>query len=136
MKVEAREIVETAKKHDNYYRDLVGVASWAFPNLEIEEAVIKTAVFVKNYKNMWHDINNQDPERQEPRFKGKEPLYLDSDHEIINPNLSPLDYLFTFKELINRWAARKREASAEANWYKAQEEFADLVASDIGLYFS
>ncbi|MDO8467653.1 MAG: hypothetical protein Q7S56_01745 [Nanoarchaeota archaeon] len=120
------ELLSTAV-NEGYMPDIEGLAKKIDePKLSIVglDEVLK---FIANYEPMWHEVGNQDLERQLETFKGKQPLYLDSEHTQRNPNLNHSDYLFVFKEFMKTWAARKNKGSPEENWYQMQEELADLI---------
>ena len=120
------EIIQSARTH-GYYEDLMGLGSRAFPGVRHDVQAYMAARFVLRYEQMWHEVGNQDPVSQAYMFNGIHPLFSSPTHAQINLNLTPLDYLFTFKEFMRKWAARKHEISPQENWYMMQDEFALLV---------
>ena len=85
------------------------------------------AGFILKYEQMWQDVGNTDPFTQAPQFKGIRSLYSGPKHLKINPNLTATDYLYTFKEFMRIWAARKHEGSPEKDWERMQMEFAEYI---------
>ncbi len=132
-----KEFLEVASR-DNFYSecfsDILGLAKKAFPEMwerdfsGKNEALRKILEYIVSYEQMWHDIGNQDPHKQLIEYKSKKPLFLDPSHKIKNFNLDWSDYLFTFKEFMKRWAARKNTGSPVNDWYKMQDEFSEKIS--------
>lgn len=118
-----------ATTSENYYQDLLGVATKAFdtPNFSHGQAIDRMLNFVLHYDQMWYDIGNVDLSTQEPKYAGFKPLYLDMKHTQLNPDLQAEDYLRTFKDFLNLCAARTPGISPEDSWYKAQKGLAQIV---------
>ena len=125
--MDAKSLVEAARREDGYYSDLLGLGSRAFPGLSLDAQVERAAEFVVRYEQIWHDVGNQDLLVQRAPFEGRQPLYLDAEHRQRNPNIPPSDYLLVLKEFMRRWAARKYEPSPQENWYRMQDEFASTI---------
>lgn len=125
----ARKIIRAAKSNvvDNIYNDMKGLASKAYPELIEEEGLLKVADFILDYRHLWHDVGNQDPIRRKELFAQMEPLYLDLEHNHLNPKITERDYLAVFKEFERRWALGENESSSEANWLKAQIGLAAFI---------
>ncbi|MBI2108292.1 hypothetical protein HYT54_04140 [Candidatus Woesearchaeota archaeon] len=128
MVVSVEDIIRTASR-EGYMADFNGLIQRMPAPALYHSGNIRIAQFMLERDNMWHDAGNADSLRQSPAFRGRQALYLDNGHEVRNPNLSASDYLFTFKEYMRVWAARKHEGSPEKDWAKMQQELVDRFLS-------
>ncbi|MBI2558060.1 hypothetical protein HYW20_01950 [Candidatus Woesearchaeota archaeon] len=121
------DIIVTAEK-EGYMPDLRGLASRSHhSSYDMSVRIFEISRFISGYEQMWHDVRNADFEQRPPEFSGRQPLYLDARRTQKNPNVSASDYLYTLKEFMRRWAARKHEGSPEKDWDRMQKEFADTL---------
>lgn len=125
------EIYQTTNENPEFLKDLEGVSVKAFPNLPKKIAIYLTSLWISKYEQMWHMANNQDPYRQNKKFKGEPTFYLDEEHEIKNKNIPSSVYLKVFKEFTKIWAAREKSGNSEKDWNLAQYGISKLVRMKI-----
>jgi hypothetical protein len=77
---------------------------------------------------MWFDIGNYDRYKQCVSISW-EPLYENEEKGIYNANLKLIDLMKTFMKFEKRWAFLQHEDSADANWFKMQDSFAEIIVS-------
>ena len=124
--MDIKTLVEEAKVN-GYYDDLIGIARRLLPEQPAERVVYTIADFIIKYKQMWHDVGNEDTKRQYEEFRNYQPFYADSDHSKKNQHLRAVDYLETFKGFMRKWALRTSGIDANDSWYKAQSELASFI---------
>ena len=134
MATSVDEIMSASISNQDLFRDISGLARRLTFKGNILDKSRKVAYFIFKYKQMWHEVGNQDPDRQSPQFNGWQPLYLDGEHKNKNPDLIAEDYLYTFKEFMKIWAARKNEGSPEKNWHKMQDELSGYIQFHDGFW--
>ena len=142
MVVTVEDIVETAQRHGTLYDDLVGVGNRivqrkaAFVQQENHRAEV-AAEAILAYTHMWHEVGNEHPSVQKKHWQnmGVHPLYSKHSHNPngtprFNPMLIALDYLLTFKGLLEVRAAGKHTGDPFYDWLQAQEELATQLVTD------
>jgi len=129
MSVTALFIARYAEEHNpfNVHKDMTYLSEMVSPGDRLINRMIKVAAFMMK-EQIWHDVHRARPNGQE--VDSERTFYLDCENHVRRV-LKPEDYLKTFKEYEQQWAARKNEGSDLANWFKMQEELAALIAGRI-----
>ena len=146
--------IHTAKVYNHntgFYDDLVGLGKRAFPEKPLDEQLDEIADLILSYQQMWHQVGNQDLERQDKKFRyplfrpehitpnenlddyisarveGLHPLFADAGHRYLNEEICPLDFLYVLKQNMREWALGMHTGSSEGDWCKMQDEFARMI---------